>query len=145
MFTRYNESKKGIKTMIKVTKQTKEFTEIEKYLMTTAPTIKTVKTLQDGDVINVAGYLEFVDEKEDGTTAELMSLITTDKTVYSTQSVTFKRSIKTLKLLCSFHSQLRKSLVSQKREESMLIAYLISKAYSLKHCVNKHKGAHDIQ
>lgn len=80
--------------MIKVTNQTKEFTAIEKYLMTTAPTIKTVKTLQDGDVINVAGYLEFVDEKEDGTTAELMSIITTDNTVFSTQSVTFKRSIK---------------------------------------------------
>lgn len=80
--------------MIKVTNQTKEFTAIEKYLMTTAPTIKTVKSLEDGDVINVAGYLEFVDEKEDGTTSELMSIITTDNTVYSTQSVTFKRSIK---------------------------------------------------
>lgn len=80
--------------MIKVTNQTKEFTAIEKYLMTTAPTIKTVKTLQDGDVINVSGYLEFVDEKEDGTTSELMSIITTDNIVYSTQSVTFKRSIK---------------------------------------------------
>lgn len=80
--------------MIKVTNQTKEFTPVEKYLMTTAPTIKTVKTLQDGDVIDVAGYLEFVDEKEDGTTVELMSIITTDKAVYSTQSLTFKRSIK---------------------------------------------------
>lgn len=49
--------------MITITNTTKEFTPIEKYLMTTAPTIKTVKTLQDGDVINVAGYLEFVDEK----------------------------------------------------------------------------------
>lgn len=80
--------------MIKVTNQTKEFTAIEKYLMTSAPTIKTIKTLQDGDVINVAGYLEFVDEKEDGTTAELMSIITTNNAVYSTQSATFKRSIK---------------------------------------------------
>lgn len=80
--------------MIKVTNQTKEFTPVEKYLLTVAPTIKAVKTLQDGDVINVAGYLEFIDEKEDGTTAELMSIITTDNVVYSTQSVTFKRSIK---------------------------------------------------
>lgn len=85
--------------MIKVTNQTKEFTVIEKYLMTTAPTIKTVKTLQDGDVINVEGYLEFVDEKEDGTTAELMSIITTDNTVYSTQSATFKRSIKDIEAI----------------------------------------------
>lgn len=80
--------------MIKVTNQTKEFTSIEKYLMTTAPTIKTVKTLQDGDVIIVAGYLEFVDEKNDGTKVELMSIITTDNSVFSTQSDTFKRSIK---------------------------------------------------
>ena len=108
MFTRYNEIKKGIKTMIKVTNQTKEFTEIEKYLMTTAPTIKTVKTLQDGDVINVAGYLEFVDEKEDGTTAELMSIITTDKTVYSTQSVTFKRSIKNIEAVMQFPFPVKK-------------------------------------
>lgn len=108
MFTRYNEIKKGIKTMIKVTNQTKEFTEIEKYLMTTAPTIKSVKTLQDGDVINVAGYLEFVDEKEDGTTAELMSFITTDKAVYSTQSVTFKRSIKNIEAVMEFPFPVKK-------------------------------------
>lgn len=108
MFTRYNEIKKGIKTMIKVTNQTKEFTEIEKYLMTTAPTIKTIKTLQDGDVINVAGYLEFIDEKEDGTTAEIMSIITTDKTVYSTQSVTFKRSIKNIEVVMQFPFPVKK-------------------------------------
>lgn len=94
--------------MIKLTNQTKEFTEIEKYLMTTAPTIKTVKTLQDGDVINVAGYLEFIDEKEDGTTAELMSIITTDKTVYSTQSVTFKRSIKNIEVVMQFPFPVKK-------------------------------------
>lgn len=94
--------------MIKVTNQTKEFTEIEKYLMTTAPTIKTVKTLQDGDVINVAGYLEFIDEKEDGTVAEIMSIITTDKTVYSTQSVTFKRSIKNIEVVMQFPFPVKK-------------------------------------
>lgn len=94
--------------MIKVTNQTKEFTEIEKYLMTTAPTIKTVKTLQDGDVINVAGYLEFVDEKEEGATTELMSLITTDKAVYSTQSVTFKRSIKNIEAVMQFPFPVKK-------------------------------------
>lgn len=94
--------------MIKVTNQTKEFTEIEKYLMTTAPTIKSVKTLQDGDVINVAGYLEFIDEKEDGTSAELMSIITTDKAVYSTQSVTFKRSIKNIEVVMQFPFPVKK-------------------------------------
>ena len=94
--------------MITITNTTKEFTSIEKYLMTTAPTIKTVKTLQDGDVINVAGYLEFVDEKEDGTTAELMSIITTDNAVYSTQSKTFKRSIKDIESIMQFPFPVKK-------------------------------------
>lgn len=94
--------------MITITNTTKEFTPIEKYLMTTAPSIKTVKTLQDGDVINVAGYLEFVDEKDDGTTAELMSIITTDNTVYSTQSATFKRSIKDIAAFMLFPFPVKK-------------------------------------
>ena len=94
--------------MIKVTNQTQEYTDIENYLMTKAPSIKTVKTLEDGDVINVAGYLEFVDEKEDGTTVELMSIITTDKAVYSTQSVTFKRSIKDIEAIMQFPFPVKK-------------------------------------
>lgn len=80
--------------MITIKNETRNFTKVEVYLMTKAPTIKTVKTLEDGDVINVSGYIEFDDVKEDGTTAELMSIITTDNMVYSTQSATFKRSIK---------------------------------------------------
>lgn len=87
-------TKKGIKSMITIKNKTHNFTKVEEYLLTKAPTIKTIKTLEDGDVINIAGYLEFVDEKDDGTTTELMSIITTDNTVYSTQSLTFKRSIK---------------------------------------------------
>lgn len=94
--------------MITIKNTTKEFTPVEKYLLTVAPTIKTVKTLHDGDVINVAGYLEFVDEKEDGTTTELMSIITTDNTVYSTQSVTFKRSIKDIEAVMQFPFPVKK-------------------------------------
>lgn len=95
MFKLCNATKKGIKkNMITIKNETRNFTKVEQYLMTKAPTIKTVKTLDDGDVINVAGYIEFVDVKEDGTTSELMSIITPDNMVYSTQSVTFKRSIK---------------------------------------------------
>ena len=94
--------------MITITNTTKEFTPVEKYLLTVAPTIKTVKTLNDGDVINVAGYLEFVDEKDDGTTAELMSIITTDNAVYSTQSVTFKSSIKDIETIMQFPFPVKK-------------------------------------
>lgn len=80
--------------MITIKNETRNFTKVEEYLLTKAPTIKTVKELEDGDVLDVAGYLEFTDVKEDGTTTEIMSIITTDNVVYSTQSVTFKRSIK---------------------------------------------------
>lgn len=94
--------------MITITNATKEFTAVERYLMTLAPTIKTVKTMSDGDVINVAGYIEFTDEKDDGTTAELMSIITTDNTVYSTQSLTFKSSIKNIGLVMKFPFPVKK-------------------------------------
>ena len=94
--------------MITITNTSKEFTAIEKYLMTTAPTIKSVKSLQDGDVINVAGYLEFVDEKDDGTSTEIMSIITTDNAVYSTQSATFKRSIKDIEVIMQFPFPVKK-------------------------------------
>lgn len=80
--------------MITIKNETRNFSKVEHYIMTKAPTIKSVKTLDDGDVINVAGYIEFVDVKEDGTTNEIMSIITSDNMVYSTQSATFKRSIK---------------------------------------------------
>lgn len=94
--------------MITIKNETKEFTPIEKYLLTLAPSIKTVKTLQDGDVINVAGYLEFIDEKDDGTSVELMSIITTDNNVFSTQSVTFKRSIKNIETVMQFPFPVKK-------------------------------------
>lgn len=94
--------------MITITNTTKEFTPVEKYLLTVAPTIKTVKTLHDGDVINVAGYLEFIDEKDDGTSADLMSIITTDNSVYSTQSVTFKSSIKDIEAIMQFPFPVKK-------------------------------------
>lgn len=94
--------------MLTIKNTSKEFTPVEKYLLTVAPTIRTVKTLNDGDVINVAGYLEFVDEKDDGTTTELMSIITTDNAVYSTQSVTFKRSIKDIEAIMQFPFPVKK-------------------------------------
>ena len=89
--------------MITITNTSREFTAVERYLMTVAPSIKTVKVLEDGDIINVAGYLEFVDEKDDGSTVELMSIITPDNKVYSTQSATFKISIKNIEAAMNGH------------------------------------------
>ena len=79
---------------ITIKNASKEFTTVEKYLMTTAPTVKVVKDIPDDTTLNVTGYLEYDDIKEDGSVNEIMSLITTDNEVYSTQSKTFKRSIK---------------------------------------------------
>ena len=53
-----------------------------------------IKDVKDGTSIKVAGYLEFTDEKDNGATSEILSVITPDKEVYSCQSATFQRSLK---------------------------------------------------
>ena len=44
--------------MVTVTNKSREFSEVEIYLMTVSPTMITVKTLEDGKKINVRGILE---------------------------------------------------------------------------------------
>lgn len=75
-----------IKTM------SREFTKAEKYMMTLDNNAISVKDIEDGTVINVDGYLEYDDINSKGEEVHILSIITPDKTVYSTQSVTFKRS-----------------------------------------------------
>lgn len=80
--------------MIDVKSKTREFNEVELYLMTIAPSIVSMKNLKDGTKITVDGVLYFDDVKEStGDVVEVMSIITPDKQVYSCQSKTFKRSI----------------------------------------------------
>lgn len=78
---------------IRIYDMTKEFTEIEQYLMTKSPAIVSVKDLEDGTSIIVDGVLNFEDEKDNGEVVDIMSIITPDSKVYSCQSKTFKRSI----------------------------------------------------
>src|SRR5699024_8349867 len=73
--------------------ESREFNEIEKYLMTISPAIISIKDVEDGTKISVDGIITFTDEKDNGESAEIMSIITPDKEVYSCQSYTFKRSI----------------------------------------------------
>lgn len=81
--------------MIKVKEMSREFTEVEQYLMTIAPSIISMKDIDDGTKIQVDGILTFEDVKEDtGEVVEVMSIITPEKVVYSCQSSTFKRSVK---------------------------------------------------
>lgn len=80
--------------MMNIKEMSRDFNEVEQYLMTIAPSIVSVKDVQDGEHITVDGILMFEDVKDNGETVEVMSIITPEKHVYSCQSATFKRSIK---------------------------------------------------
>ena len=67
--------------MIRIKEMSREFNEVEQYLMTIAPSIVSMKDVEDGEHIRVEGVVE------------VMSIITPEKQVYSCQSATFKRSI----------------------------------------------------
>ena len=76
--------------MITIKATSREFTPVEKYLMTTSPDITSMKDVADGEKITVDGYLTFDDVKEKtGEVVEVLSI----KKVFSCQSATFKRSI----------------------------------------------------
>lgn len=80
--------------MIRIIEQSREFNEVEQYLMTIAPSIISMQNVENGEHITVDGILTFEDVKENtGETVEIMSIITPEKQVYSCQSATFKRSI----------------------------------------------------
>lgn len=79
--------------MVEIKEMSREFTKVEKYLMTTAPDIEPLKNIADGESIPVDGYIIFDDIKDDGDVQEILSIITPDKKVYSGQSETFRRSL----------------------------------------------------
>ena len=80
--------------MVEIKEMSREFTKVEKYLMTIASDIEPLKNIADGESIPVDGYLIFDDIKDNGDTQEIVSIITPDKKVYSGQSATFKQSLK---------------------------------------------------
>ena len=81
--------------MVTIKTTSREFTPVEKYLMTRSPDITSMKDVADGEKITVDGYLIFDDVKEKtGEVVEVLSIITPEKKVYSCQSSTFKRSIR---------------------------------------------------
>ena len=81
--------------MITIKETSRDFTEVERYLMTIAPSIVSMKDVEDGTKINVDGFLTFEDVKDNkGEVVEVLSIITPEKEVYSCQSATFKRSVK---------------------------------------------------
>lgn len=80
--------------MITINTKSREFNKVEEYLLTIAPSMKTVKDIPDGTSLSVNGVLEFTDTKDNGESAEVLSFITDDNEVYACQSATFKRSLK---------------------------------------------------
>ena len=81
---------------ITITYTSRELTEVEQYLMIMDAGITYMKDVADGTSIPVDAYLEYKYVKKDGTEADLLSIITVDGKVYSTQSETFKSSLKSI-------------------------------------------------
>ena len=80
--------------MITIKATSREFTPVEKYLMTTSPDITSMKDVADGEKIKVDGYLTFDDVKEKtGEVVEVLSIITPEKKVYSCQQLLNAQSV----------------------------------------------------
>lgn len=78
--------------MVKIVNKSQDFSSLEVYKMTKSRNLNTLKNLEDGAKLEVAGFMEWEDVNEEtGETTQLMSLLTTDGTTYVTQSDTFKR------------------------------------------------------
>lgn len=77
---------------ITINTQSRDFTEVEQYLMTLDTAIQSLKNVEDNTSIAVAGYLTFTDEKDNGDSDDILSIITPDNEVFSCQSAIFKRS-----------------------------------------------------
>ena len=87
-----NTNKKGDQNMVKITNKSQEFSNLEVYNMTKSHKLNTLKNLENGAKLEVAGFMEWEDTSEEtGDAIELMSLLTTDGAAYVTQSGTFKR------------------------------------------------------
>lgn len=78
---------------MEIIRQTREFSKVERYLMTLSDNVISVKDIVDGAQIEVAGVLEYVDTNSKGETVEIMSIITPTNEAYATQSATFKRNV----------------------------------------------------
>lgn len=78
-----------------ILKTSRDFSKVEKYLMTQDPSIISVKDVPDNTQMAVSGYLLYEDQNAKGETSELLSVIgNVDGTtkVWCCQSATFKRS-----------------------------------------------------
>lgn len=81
-----------------IIEQSREFDKVEMYLMTLGNQSISVKDVSDGTVLDIDGWILYTMEKN-GDDIELLSILTTDKKVYVTQSSTFKRSFRDISIV----------------------------------------------
>lgn len=72
---------------MEIIKKSREYSKKELYNLTRSPEIKKLSDME-GAVIPVEGYLIFTDTDKDGNETEIMSILSTDGTVYATNSDT---------------------------------------------------------
>lgn len=77
---------------MQIYENSREFTKVEVYLMTSSPDVESLKNVEDETSIPVDGYILFKDANQNGEEADILSIITPDKKVYACQSQTFKSS-----------------------------------------------------
>lgn len=80
--------------MITIKETSKDFDKVAIYRMTLDNNITSCKDLPDGTEIEVDGYIEFIDTKDDGKEQTVFSIMATDGKVYACTSQTFARNIR---------------------------------------------------
>lgn len=75
--------------MTTINRTSKELTKKEVYLMTMNPKIQKISD-NKGVVIDVAAYCFYSDEKADGNTVDILSVMDADGSIYATNSPTFR-------------------------------------------------------
>lgn len=73
-----------------------ELTKIQKYFMTQGKETISIKDMNDGEIIDPVGYVEFLDIKDDGAESEVFAIIDENNAVYATVSKTFANSFKSI-------------------------------------------------
>lgn len=74
----------------------RELSKVEKYMLTVDKGAESMKDVPDGTIIPVKVWATYEDEKEDGTTSEITSIMDTDGKVYAFQSATFRKSLENI-------------------------------------------------
>ena len=77
---------------MQIYENSREFSKVEIYLMTSSPDVESLKNVSDETSIPIDGYILFKDKDQNGEETDILSFITPDKKVYACQSQTFRRS-----------------------------------------------------